>query len=187
MGDLPQENEASAAQRDDPFRRYELFYQYARSTYELAHASWSAADEKASRVGAVLALLLGVSVFGLDPIVRALERRECIDLVFFGSSVGFGAVTVAAFWQLLKTVALRDIQMPPATREMVDHFADHDYIDVLYSVGREYLDAAATATESANEKFHAVGKAIRLIQIGLVTLILTLVLYVYIRLEMPSA
>ena len=187
MGDLPQENEASAAPRDNPFRRCELFYHYARSTYERAHASWSAADEKASRVGAVLALLLGVSVFGLDPIVRALERHEWIDLVFAGSSVAFGAVTVAALWQLLKAVALRDIQVPPATREMIDHFTDHDYIDVLYSIGCEYLNAAATVTESATDKFHAVGKAIKLIQFGLLALILTMVLYVYIRLEMPSA
>lgn len=123
-------------------KKYEELYALTKSGLELEQARFDLIETKVSRYLAVLGIILGASALGLDEFAKVARRAstfaQCAFLLMY---VLLGLVTLTAIVLLLLALRFQTMKVPPMRKELLEHFREHRYVDVLYAMSKRYLEA----------------------------------------------
>ncbi len=165
-------------------KKYEELYSLSKSELEKAHSRFSSIEEKAARHFSLLVVLLGFLSIGLPEYVSIVKSQSsCWHKVFVFLYPFLAANVLTSIFFYMRAISFATYKNIVLDKEMFDHFKDHRYIDVIFSLSKRNSEDIETLNKVTNKKLKKATLAFIFTHISLVTIVLTIVMYIIIKLR----
>ena len=155
-------------------KKFEALYQLLCESFNSELRRWERVDTKVAAFMAASVVLLGLSLASADR-MWSVCSGHC-GIAWVAAVIGLVSVfllvaAIAFFWRALAFQTT--FSLPPA--EMIDHFRQNTYIDVLYSVSRRFAEATGRNRDALEQKVRWARRGYLSVLIGLGMLLLAVV------------
>ena len=120
--------------------KWKALYELTQTNLERATEQWKTLDEKAMNYSTLLGVVVAASALSLDSVTAIVGKPY--SWIFFVPYVALWISATAGFVCFVRALKLDVTETPAYGEDLIRHFDDHSYVDVLYSMSRRFSEAA---------------------------------------------
>jgi hypothetical protein len=165
-------------------KKYEELYSLSKSELEKGHTRFGLIEEKATRHFSLLIVLLGFVSVGIPEYVSIAKSQMTYYHWIFVFLYPLLALSVlVSIFCYMRAISFSRYKNIVLDTEMFDHFKKNKYVDVIFSLSKRYADDLVIINRATDKKVEKANLAFRFTHISLVLIVLTIILYIIIRLQ----
>jgi heme/copper-type cytochrome/quinol oxidase subunit 4 len=169
---------------DYELKKYEELYSLSKTELEKGHARYTSIEEKTTRHFSVLVFILGLVSITIPEYIAVVKSQSTWlhkSFVFIYPILAIN-VFLSIFFHL-RALSFSKYKNVVLNQEMFDHFRNHKYIDVIYSMSKRFADDLETINNVTDAKIKRATIAFRFTYVSLALVALTILVYVLLKLQ----
>ncbi|MBM3324785.1 MAG: hypothetical protein FJY66_03875 [Calditrichaeota bacterium] len=165
--------------RELRIKKYEKLYDFTRSSLSSEHSRYERIENKIARLLTLLAIVLGFSSFGLGHLAKTLGGRMGVpEWGFVCSYAVFFMAALSSLFAFMRSLAFGALEWLDVRKNLLDYFDQHRYIDILYSISRDQIEATLFNRKVISKKIKRVKFGNFCLLVAIVMIPLIVVFYV---------
>ena len=165
-------------------KKYEELYALSKSELEKAHSRFTSVEEKATRHFSLLVVLLGFVSIGLPEYVAVVKSQVSCWHKLFVFLYPFLALNVlVSIFFYMRAILFTRYKNIVLNQEMFSFFKKNRYIDVLFALSKRNANDTTILNKATDRKLRKANLAFKFTHASLVLMVLTIILYIIIKLQ----
>jgi hypothetical protein len=173
----------AAPETDDlKIKKYEELYKLSKEAYASEVQRFDASEVKVARYLSLIVVVLGTTGVGAAEFSRIF--RQATDAVANAFLISYFLTVVLSTVSggfFVRAVALQVVRLPPLGDELIAHFDRNNYLDAIYSLGREFQAAAEHLRGETRKKFEIAATGYTLFVGAVALAVISTVTYVVVK------